>query len=100
MPCLRYLEKQAKPSELENREKTPQHPCEVSSPKTTTSSTEEESISKPGERPENKYNREIQEFWDDFKHDPLFANMVKFKVKKRHLKNYKKNINTDEYCGL
>jgi Ni/Fe-hydrogenase subunit HybB-like protein len=36
---------------------------------------------------------------DDFKHDPLFANMVKFKVKKRHLKNFKKNINKDELWG-
>jgi hypothetical protein len=44
LPYFRYLEKQAKPSELENREETPQKPCEVSSPKTTTSSTEEESI--------------------------------------------------------
>jgi hypothetical protein len=44
LPYFRYLEKQAKPSELENREETPQKPCEVGSPKTTTSSTEEESI--------------------------------------------------------
>ena len=42
---------------MENREETPQKPCEVSSPKTTTSSTEEESIWKPGERLENKYKR-------------------------------------------
>lgn len=56
----RYLEKQTKPSELENREETLQKPCEVGSPKTAT--TEEKNLSKPGERPENKYNREIKEF--------------------------------------
>lgn len=83
MPYFRYLEKQAKPANVENREEeTPQQPCEVDSP-----------------RPENKYKKEIEEFWDDFKQDPLFSNMVKYNVKKRHLKSFKKNINKDQFLG-